>query len=245
MSNDAKLISNLTRGTTVCDRAWEADRALSWMRGLLGRRMLAPGEGLLLQPAPSIHTAGMRFPIDVVFLDREFHVVKVVDRLRPWRIAGASQARSALELAPGEAELRGVSVGDRLAALDRPLGWVERTYPIGVLLISKDVRFSAVAGELLRHRGFTVASDERTTDVPQLARRVGAEVIVLDAEAPPDSIGSETLEIEKGYEGLGLVVVGKNAAASAAGVRALAKWGSVDVLERAIEDARPDRRRVS
>jgi len=127
--NDTKLISNLTRGTIVCERAWEADRPSSRMRGLFGRRMLAPGEGLLLQPAASIHTACMRFPIDVVFLDRAFQVVKVVDRLRPWRIAGATQARSALELAAGEAEVRGVSVGDRVAVLDRPIGSFEPLQP--------------------------------------------------------------------------------------------------------------------
>ena len=186
MFNNTKLISNLTRGTVVCERAWEADAPLSRMRGLLGRRRLAPGEGLLLRPAPSIHTANMRSPIDVVFLDREFRVVKVVDRLRPWRIAGASQARSALELAAGEAGHRGVSVGDRLVALERVAGWFEavqrsgqsdgdgvpnieqsdpsirrgspetledRSEPLPGLLSSKDPRFRAIAGELLRHRG--------------------------------------------------------------------------------------------
>jgi uncharacterized membrane protein (UPF0127 family) len=86
-----------------------------------------PGEGLLLHPAPSIHTAAMRVPIDVVFVDREFRVVKVVERLRPWRIAGASQALTALELPAGEAEARGVSVGDRLAAQDRRFDCVDGT----------------------------------------------------------------------------------------------------------------------
>lgn len=117
--DDAKLISNLTRGTVVCERAWKADRPPSRTRGLLGRRVLAPGEGLLLHPAPSIHTVAIRFSIDVVFVDREFRVVKVVERLRPWRVAGASGARSALELPAGEVEARGVSVGDQLAAHDR------------------------------------------------------------------------------------------------------------------------------
>ena len=131
MFNDTKLISNLTRGTVVCERAWEADAPLSRMRGLLDRRRLAPGDGLLLRPGPSIHTAAMRSPIDVVFLDREFRVVKVVDRLRPWRMAGASQARSALELAAGEAGHRGVSVGDRLEALDRAVGAFEAVQCLG------------------------------------------------------------------------------------------------------------------
>ena len=92
--NDTKLISNLTRGTVLCERAWEADRPLSRMRGLLGRRKLGPGEGLLLHRAPSIHTAAMRSPIDVVFVDREFRVVKVVERLRPCRRQQGGRASS-------------------------------------------------------------------------------------------------------------------------------------------------------
>lgn len=84
------------------------------MRGLLGRASLGAGEGLLLQPAPSVHTAFMRFPIDVVFLDRNLQVVRLVENLVPWRMAAARHARSTLELAAGEAAARGVRVGDRL-----------------------------------------------------------------------------------------------------------------------------------
>ena len=64
MRREAKLIVNLTRGGVVCERGVIADRALRRMRGLLGRRTLPEGEGMLLRPAPSIHTAFMRFPID-------------------------------------------------------------------------------------------------------------------------------------------------------------------------------------
>jgi uncharacterized protein len=77
-------------------------------RGLLGRR--GPGAPLLLAPARSVHTCGMRRPIDVVFLDADLRVVKVAARLRPWRLAGARRAVAALELAPGTARVR---PGDR------------------------------------------------------------------------------------------------------------------------------------
>ena len=86
------------------------------MRGLLGRRNLPGGEGILLKPASSVHMAFMRFPIDAVFLDRELRVVKVASDLRPWRAAGSRGAKSVLEIAAGEAERRGVTVGDRLVA---------------------------------------------------------------------------------------------------------------------------------
>ena len=85
------------------------------MRGLLGRRALASGEGLLLRPAGSIHTLFMRFPIDAVFLDGEQRVIKVVAGVRPWRTAAARGARSVVELPAGEAERRGVRMGDKLS----------------------------------------------------------------------------------------------------------------------------------
>lgn len=79
------------------------------LRGLLGRP--PSPTPLLLAPARSVHTCGMRRPIDVVFLDAELHVVKVVARLRPWRVAGARGAVAALELVAGTAS---VAPGDRL-----------------------------------------------------------------------------------------------------------------------------------
>jgi uncharacterized membrane protein (UPF0127 family) len=100
-------------GSMACERCTVADRALPRMRGLLGRRGLESGEGLLLKPAPSVHTFFMRFPIDAVFLDREGTVVKV-RTVRPWRLAGSRGAHATLELAAGEAERRAIRQGDRL-----------------------------------------------------------------------------------------------------------------------------------
>ncbi len=85
------------------------------MKGLLGRRELAAGEGVLIRPAPSIHTFFMRFPIDAAFLDRDGLVLKVADNVRPWRARSCRGARAVLELAAGEAKRRGISSGDRFA----------------------------------------------------------------------------------------------------------------------------------
>src|SRR5687767_10535160 len=101
-------------GRVVVERCLVAARPLRRMRGLLGRRSLPSGEGILLRPAGSIHTFFMRFPIDVVFLDRELVVVGVAPELRPWKTAGKRRAHAALELASGECERRGVTIGDRL-----------------------------------------------------------------------------------------------------------------------------------
>ena len=101
-------------GDVVCDACTVARNPLTRMRGLLGRKGLHEGEGLLLQPASSIHTFFMRFPIDAVFLDDDRRVLKVASGLRPWRAAAAKRARAVLELGAGEAARAGVAAGDVL-----------------------------------------------------------------------------------------------------------------------------------
>jgi uncharacterized membrane protein (UPF0127 family) len=99
-------------GTLVCARCELAERPLQRMRGLLGRRGLAPDEGMLFRPAGSIHMFFMRFPIDAVFCDADLRVVGVERGLRPWRTAGRRGAKVVVELAAGAAA--GVEPGDRL-----------------------------------------------------------------------------------------------------------------------------------
>jgi uncharacterized membrane protein (UPF0127 family) len=101
-------------GRIVCERVIVADRAHRRMRGLLGRKYLRQGEGMVLRPGWSIHTAFMRFPIDAVFLDRSGSVVDVVGSLKPWRAATRLRARAVLELPAGEAERVTLRIGERL-----------------------------------------------------------------------------------------------------------------------------------
>lgn len=104
-------------GRVVCDRCMVADRPLTRLRGLLGRSEPRPGEGLLLRPSPSVHTWFMRFPIDIVFLDRRLEVLAVRSDVQPWRMAGRRGARAVLELACGEARRRSIRPGDQLHLL--------------------------------------------------------------------------------------------------------------------------------
>ncbi len=101
-------------GVVVCEHCEIPESAVGRMRGLLGRDGLEPGSGMLIDRAPSVHMFFMRFPIDVVFLDRDRKVVRVVEGLRPWRVAGARRAVAALELPAGSAAAAGVDVGDEL-----------------------------------------------------------------------------------------------------------------------------------
>jgi uncharacterized protein len=86
-------------------------RALGWM----GRQEPGPVTAIHLAPCGSVHTAFMRFPLDLVFLDRAGLVVRVARHVRPWRLClGARGAHSVIE-SPASAGLGGrVSVGERL-----------------------------------------------------------------------------------------------------------------------------------
>jgi uncharacterized membrane protein (UPF0127 family) len=106
-------------GAVICERCTIADTPLRRMRGLLGRRELGSDEGMLLRPAPSVQTLFMRFPIDVVFLDRNGVVVGVRPEVRPWRSRSCRRARSTLELRAGEAARRGIRAGDVLEVGER------------------------------------------------------------------------------------------------------------------------------
>ena len=98
----------------VCTRCDVADRPFTRMRGLLGRASIAPGEGMLLTPGSSIMTFFMRFPIDVVFLDKAQTIVKITHSLVPWRTTFARKAFATLELPAGTAVALGLEPGTAL-----------------------------------------------------------------------------------------------------------------------------------
>jgi uncharacterized membrane protein (UPF0127 family) len=84
--------------------------------GLMGRKDVEEGGGLLITKSASIHSFFMRFRFDAVFLDREGRVVKVVPAMRQWWIAfGGRGAKDTLELPAGVAEHTGTVAGDMLA----------------------------------------------------------------------------------------------------------------------------------
>jgi uncharacterized membrane protein (UPF0127 family) len=122
MSSEEPRVLINDRDATVCERCIVAQRPFARMKGLLGSPELPAGDGLLLLPAPSVHTWFMRFPIDVVFLDWDLTVMDVVEGLKPWRAAGRRRARAVLELAPGEARRRNIRRGDRLKLVDEEPG---------------------------------------------------------------------------------------------------------------------------
>lgn len=102
-------------GICVASRVQLAATFASRFIGLLNRQYLEDSEGLLLKSGGSIYTLGMRFGVDVVFLDRQMSILKIVRRLKPWRLAIAPRkTRLVLEIASGRAATLGLRNGVRL-----------------------------------------------------------------------------------------------------------------------------------
>lgn len=106
---------NATTGTVIGEKVELADTFLKRLRGLLGRAGLEPGEGLVIAPCSSIHSIGMRFSFDAVFLDSEKKVIRIAQRIPPNRLGPVvPKARYTVELPAGTVEKTGIEVGHTL-----------------------------------------------------------------------------------------------------------------------------------
>ena len=232
-------------GRIVCDTVQVADTILRRMRGLLGRDGLEPGYGLLLRPAWSIHTAFMRFPIDVVFVDHDLIVIRIQPSMRSFRTASCRGAREVVELAAGECERRGLEVGDRVAWASRSASEddlssenaLQHLGPKGnVIVASGDQRFVKLARFLLDGRGIGVATQVRPDDLGAALEDSGVDAVLLDAgDGLADALRlSNTVRASR--PDVPVVIVGEGAAARApAGVVVYDKWDQMDEAIDALE----------
>ena len=101
-------------GRRLVARVWKATNAWDRLRGLLGRPPLAADEALLMEPCRLIHTFGMRYPLDLAFIDRRGRVCKIARDVKPARFAGAAAAHATLELPAGALAASGLKVGDAI-----------------------------------------------------------------------------------------------------------------------------------
>jgi uncharacterized membrane protein (UPF0127 family) len=113
MGQAAQRVVNERTGAALATRVEEARGAWRSLKGLMFRRSLPQGHGLLFRPARGIHTHFMRFDLDLVFLDRDGRVTKIRHRIAPWRMDFTSAA-ACIELNAGAAEAVGLREGDRL-----------------------------------------------------------------------------------------------------------------------------------
>ena len=106
---------NASRGVELAARAGVADGFWRRFRGLLGTSRIEPREGLLLTPCRAVHTWGMRYPIDVLFLDAEPRVLALFPSLDPGRRTPLYRdACQVLEIPAGTIATTGTSIGDRI-----------------------------------------------------------------------------------------------------------------------------------
>jgi uncharacterized membrane protein (UPF0127 family) len=113
------LMNDRTRSAVALEVEVAANRAAR-RRGLLGRDSMAATQGLLLSPCIAIHTAFMRFPIDVIFTNRDGRAVHIARDLQPWRIAVCLRGHAVIELAAGTAAAADIQVGDLLYLAPAP-----------------------------------------------------------------------------------------------------------------------------
>jgi uncharacterized membrane protein (UPF0127 family) len=107
-------IRNQSRNTLLADRAGIADTSKTRKIGLLKHTSLEPGEGLWIAPCEAVHTIGMKFVIDVLFLDKKRRVLKIRSDMQRWRMAACLRAHSVLELPGGMAATTQTVKGDQL-----------------------------------------------------------------------------------------------------------------------------------
>jgi len=108
-------ILNTTRQTVLVPQAEKADTPWSRLKGLLGRHAILPEEGLIITDCRSIHMMFMRFPIDVVFVDRYHMVIGVVKNIKPFRLSPYFlRASYVVEMYPGRIEKSLTQIGDQL-----------------------------------------------------------------------------------------------------------------------------------
>jgi uncharacterized membrane protein (UPF0127 family) len=223
-----------------------ADTTLRRLRGLLGRRGLSPGDGIVLRPGWSIHTAFMLFPIDVAFVDADQVVVKVVENLKPFRASVCRGARDVVELAAGEAERRGLKAGDRLTwaargVNGRPFAGVASdparhesaspTRPIRVLLGTRDDEFLRLAQFLLTRNGFAVESTKKVLNAVDLVGRQRLDVVVLDASDSLSEAARTVAAIEALHPQVGVLIVSDDERPRpTSGLEIVEKWEALETL---------------
>jgi len=110
----AQSLVNERTGGTLASSLEAAFDSRERRTGLLGRTALEPGAALLLAPCAAVHTWFMRFSIDLVFVARDGVVTKVVERLRPWRVAMSPRAFAVVEVEAGTVRRTCTRPGDRL-----------------------------------------------------------------------------------------------------------------------------------
>ncbi len=234
-------------GRIVCERVVVADRAHRRMRGLLGRKYLREGEGMVLRPGWSIHTAFMRFPIDAVFLDADQVVIKIEHEVGQWRTVSCRGAREVVELSAGECRRRGLEVGDRVAWASRSAADARADRAAGVfedevdeprarvLVASRDPRFLRLARFLLGGRDFEVEELTSPERLPEAILEPTIDIAVLDgADTVAEAFRTANAARARRPE-VPVVIAADTGGKSPSGMRVFDRWNETEELLQDVE----------
>jgi uncharacterized membrane protein (UPF0127 family) len=110
---------NQTKNTILADDVFIANTPFKRIKGLLGKKVFLPNQAIILDPCNSVHTFFMRFAIDILFVDKDYKVVKVLPKLYPNRITRIYwHSRRVIELSAGRLNLSSTQAKDQLQLLD-------------------------------------------------------------------------------------------------------------------------------
>ena len=106
-------VYNVTKKKVLLERAGVADSFFLRLKGLLGKKELPPGEGLVIKPCNAVHSLGMKFPIDVAFVDKENRICHLIQEMHPLKVGKTIKgARYVIEGEAGLFAVSGTEVGD-------------------------------------------------------------------------------------------------------------------------------------
>jgi uncharacterized membrane protein (UPF0127 family) len=110
------------RGDVVANNVYLARTFWQRLCGLLALPRLESGSGLWLEPCASVHTLGLSYPIDVVFVDGTGRIGRIAHAVAPWRVALAPvRCCAVLEIPAGAASEQGLAAGNKLRLAPEPI----------------------------------------------------------------------------------------------------------------------------
>ena len=201
---------------------------------------------MVLRPAWNVHTAFMRFPIDVVFLDSDQVVVRLERDVGPWRTASCRGAREVVELAAGECERRGLEVGDRVAWASRTATeikadrgtslWADaQATRASVLVASRDPRFVKLARFLLEGRDLEVQELTTPERLPEAVVEQNVDLVLLDGgSAVADALRTANA-VRVRCPDLPVAIAADAGGRSPTGLRVFDRWNETEELLLEIE----------
>ncbi|MHC1717118.1 MAG: DUF192 domain-containing protein [Acidaminococcaceae bacterium] len=111
------IINNISKKIAIATEAKIADNFITRLKGLLGTDHLKEGSALIIRPCNGIHTLGMKYSIDVIFIDKSDKVIKIVSDMPSRKISTCNNASYVIETPSGVIRMTNTTIGDIISIL--------------------------------------------------------------------------------------------------------------------------------